>query len=278
MLQETGSQHCLAGMFGQFVALQLQPENEGHALFDCIGYFKTSISLSVCQWCQWALSGFSIFYIVAEFVKKKKHILRSLNTSYHNINFISNWLLDTVAVWMKCILYMWRVLNSDFSPHTNCHKRCNFPQSNRANLYQIRPWPQPSTSNPIHYSPPILPTNAVPELLTASLNKLTQDAWLELGTLTLLICFSWYSVLRIDHINRTHFTSLTNTTYELLAGITFIFTTTWFSALCRLYSSHHMFNIMLIFHLSHLAKFFSACSCGKILLCLVFTSQQFCVC
>jgi len=49
MLQETGSQHCLAGMFGQFVALLLQPENEGEASFDRNGYFKTSISLSVCQ-------------------------------------------------------------------------------------------------------------------------------------------------------------------------------------------------------------------------------------
>jgi len=47
MLQETGSQHCFAGMFGQFVALQLQPENEGEALFDCTGYFKTSIYISL---------------------------------------------------------------------------------------------------------------------------------------------------------------------------------------------------------------------------------------
>lgn len=156
-----------------------------------------------------------------------------MNTPYHNINFISIWLLDTVAEWMKCILYMGRVLHSDFSPHTNCHKLCDFPQSNQANLSQIRPWPQPSTSNPIHYSPPILPSNALPELLTASLNKLTQDAWLELGTLTLVICFSWYSILWFDHINHTHFTSFTNTIYELLADIPFIFITTWFSALCR---------------------------------------------
>jgi hypothetical protein len=52
MLQETGSQHCLAEMFEQFVALELQPENEDQALFDSNEYFKTSTSLSVCQWCQ----------------------------------------------------------------------------------------------------------------------------------------------------------------------------------------------------------------------------------
>lgn len=148
----------------------------------------------------------------------------------------------------------------------------------QATLSQIRPWPQPFTSNPIHYFPNFLPSNAVPQLPRASLNKVTQDAWLEQGTLTLVICFSWYSILWIDHINHTLFTSFTNTIYELLADITFIFTTTWFPALCRLYSSHHTFNIMLIFHLSHLGTFFSACSCGKILLYLVFTSQQFFVC
>ena len=77
MLQETGSQHCLAGTFGQFVALQLQPENEGQALFDCIGYFKTTISLCLpmvsesIKWLQLLL------YYVAEFVKKKAHSEKS---------------------------------------------------------------------------------------------------------------------------------------------------------------------------------------------------------
>jgi hypothetical protein len=116
----------------------------------------------------------AFLYYVAEFVKK--HILRSLNTPYNKINFKSNWLLDTVAEWMKCILYMWRVLHSDINPHTKRHKLCDFSQSTRANLSQIRPRSQPSTSNPIHYSPTILPSNAVPELLATSLNKLTHDA------------------------------------------------------------------------------------------------------
>jgi hypothetical protein len=99
----------------------------------------------------------------------------------------------------------------------------------------------------------------VPELLATSLNKLTHDAWLELGTITLVICFCWYSILWIDNINRTHFTSFTNTIYELLADITFIFNTPWFSALCWLYSSHHTFNIVIL----------SLVTLGNIFLCML---------
>jgi hypothetical protein len=129
-----------------------------------------------------------------------------------------------------------------------------------------------------NYSLPILPSNAVPQLLTASLNKLTHDAWLELGALTSVRCLIGYSILWTYHINHTHFTFFTNTMYELSADITFTFTVTWFSGLCRLYSSYHIVNIMFIFHSSHLDTFLSACSSGKILFHLVFIFQHVFVC
>ena len=155
---------------------------------------------------------------------------------------------------------------------------------------------------PIHCFLPIIPSNAMLELLTALLSKLTHDAWFIPGALTSALCFSWYSVLWTNHINHTHFTVFTNMTYDLLVDITFTFSssskhkrgvpwrtlvtrrsllfhtftfaTTQFSGLCRRYSSHHTFYLMLIFRSSYLDTFF-LCMFSQDIFYLVFISQQF---
>jgi hypothetical protein len=128
---------------------------------------------------------------------------------------------------------------------------------------------------PIHCFLPIIPSNAMLELLTALLSKLTHDAWFIPGALTSALCLSWYSVLWTNHINHTHFTVFTNLTYDLLVDITFTFATTQFSGLCRRYSSHHTFYLMLIFRSSYLDTFFLCMFFSQDIFYLVFISQQF---